>query len=288
MTLPSTDQALRWIGLPVADPSGANIGSCRNVFADDDSGVPEWVEVELSSGDVAFVPTLGASDASGTLTVAHALDVVDRAPRFEGDVDLSPEAEKALYDHYGVPYSSERSSTLLPAAADGAPTSSETGGETSTESSSATEAPAPTARLRRMEPQTTAAPEPAAAPAPVRPVPPAPAPLPQPASSGTSKTPLLAGAGAAAVAAAALAERRRRRNRRPEVTPEQGGAAGLAALLLAVGGLLALRRRRKDEHVEVGPVVPLPTVVDHTGLVGRPVDPAAVDPAVADPQRAPY
>lgn len=263
MTLPTTKQALTWIGLPVHDTSGTAIGSCRNVFADDDSGVPEWVEVELPGGDVAFVPTLGASASGGAVSVAHALDVVERAPRFAGDVDLSPDAEKALYDHYGVAYSRERSDTLLPAAAD-LPGDADT-----------TPSTPPAARLRRLEtvspppPVVTATPPPAySAPAPSSATPSSSLPLP---------LPVLAGAGAAAAAVlAVLAKRRRDARREVDLTPEQGGAAvGLAALLVAVGGLLARRRRRRRrEDAEDATIVRLPGVTDHAGLTGVvPVDP---------------
>lgn len=231
MTLPSTETALSWIGLPVHDDTGTPLGECRNVYADDDTRLPEWVEVELADGGVAFAPALGASSSHGVLRLTHSRTAVDGAPRFAGDVDLSAEAERALYEHYGVPYSSERSETLLPAAAD----------------LPRDDVPAPPAgRLHPVErPAPTPAPPP---PLPVR----DPAP---PSSPGIPRWLALL----AAVAAALLAARRLRAGRQdPSVPPAP--AAGLLAVLVV--GAAAVGRRRRRRSGPAPNVVPVEAVVD--------------------------
>lgn len=230
MTLPSTETALSWIGLPVHDDTGTALGECRNVYADDDTRLPEWVEVELPDGGVAFAPALGASSSNGVLRLTHSRTAVDGAPRFAGDVDLSADAERALYEHYGVPYSSERSDTLLPAAAD----------------LPRDDVPAPPAG--RLHPVGRSAPTPA-------PPPPLPVRDLAPPSSGVPRWLALL----PAVAAALLAARRLRAGRQePSVPPAP--AAGLLAVLVV--GAAAVGRRRRRRSGSAPDVVPVEAVVD--------------------------
>lgn len=244
MTLPSRDDVLTWIGLPVHDSAGAACGSCRNVFADQDSGLPEWVEVQLGSGDTVFAPTLGARLDDGVVRLAHSLDVVERSPRYTPDVDRTPEEEKALYEHYGVPWSDARSDTLLPAAVDGEQ-----------------KAPRPQ-RLRRLEaPPTQEVPVPP--PAPARPVAAAPAPVATSSSDGGGlpKAALVAGPAAAAAVAAALLRRRRQEE---QAEHQRLGVAALAAPLALLAAVVAWRRRRVSgpDVLEVGVVPQMPAAVD--------------------------
>lgn len=243
MTLPTTAQVLDWLGLPVHDSAGTAIGSCQNVYADDDAQVPEWVEVALTDDGTAMVPILGADAEGGVVRVAHLLDVVTRSPRFPADTGLGLEDERALYEHYGVPYSTERSSTLLP-------TEAELPGD-----------PPTTSRMRRIEPPV---PTPAAAPAP------APTAWQAPERS-TGPDPRLALA-ALPVAGAGLwlARRRRRRSRLPaELDRLQEQAASrpgaLVPLLLAPLGLALLvrrRARRRADAADTPRLVPVAEVVD--------------------------
>lgn len=248
MTLPTTDQVLDWLGLPVHDSAGTAIGSCQNVYADDDAQVPEWVEVALGDEDTAMVPILGATAEGGVVRLAHPHDVVTRSPRFPADTGLGLEDERALYEHYGVPYSTERSSTLLPAEA-------ELPGD-----------PPATSRMRRIEPPVPVA----ATPAPTA----SPAPMPtawQAPERSTGPDPRLALA-ALPVAGAGLllARRRRRRSRLPaELDRLQERAASrpgaLVPLLLTPLGLALLVRRRARRRAEAAAtprLVPVAEVVD--------------------------
>lgn len=195
--LPSLDDVSTWTGRSVLDALGSDIGACRSVYADDSTGLPEWVEVSLTDGGTAFVPTLGATQDGDTVRLAHPAQLVTDSPRFPTDVSLQPADERALYTHYGLEVSSELSDSLLPAAAE-----SDDAGPTPPTSAATppTAAVPPTTDARPVTPPPVAPPYPVTAP-------------PQAASASGKPTPLIA-AGAAAVAAVALLVVRRRRSRR--------------------------------------------------------------------------
>ena len=65
----------------------------------------------------SFVPIAGAQPDGEDLRVAVAKDQVKDAPRVDPDQELSEDEERALFEHYGVPYTTEGSTT-----AQGAPT----------------------------------------------------------------------------------------------------------------------------------------------------------------------
>jgi hypothetical protein len=225
MTLPTTDQVLRWVGMTVHDDSGTEIGTCQNVYADDDTQVPEWIEVALPDDDAAMVPILGTSVSDDVLRLAHPADRVRQSPRYQAD-GLKVDDERSLYDHYGVAASEERSDTLLPAAA-------RLPGDGKAEHTQP--APRHIRRLRRIEPTPTAPPPPPALPAPTS----------APPSSGPDRKPLLA---LLAVPAGLLLARWLRERRRPAPAERGLGVAQRVAPVvapLAAGAVaLAVQRRR--------------------------------------------
>lgn len=250
-TLPTTDEVLRWVGQPVQDDSGAHLGSCQNVYADDDTRLPEWVEVALTADGVAFVPIVGASSTGEVVRVAHSGERIAASPRFPSDEGLSPADEKALYDHYGVAYSGERSDSLLPADGDG-------GAEAATP---------PARRLRRIELPPV---EPVAAPAPasVSTLPPPPY---QPADSGSGRGKL---ALLAAVPAALLLARRggllpRLRREEPSAARRQAPRAGVLLAPAAAGVVATLVQRRRTRTPVTPAVMPTPHVVQPPEVVDR-------------------
>ncbi len=116
MTLPDRDGTRDWLGRTVVDRDGADIGVCSALLADTATGRPEWMYVERD--EVTLVVPLLEADESGdrvhvTVTRAH----VDAAPRFDPAPELSRAQEAALYQHYGIEYSTSSSDTLLPAEA---------------------------------------------------------------------------------------------------------------------------------------------------------------------------
>ena len=126
MGLPARDEAREWVGWTVVDREGTELGSCTAVLADESTGRPEWVYVEVE-GASAVVPALDADGSGGRVTVAVTRAQVTTAPSVGGARELSTDQEADLYRHYGIESSSEASETLLPAAAEGTGAAAGTG-----------------------------------------------------------------------------------------------------------------------------------------------------------------
>jgi hypothetical protein len=126
MGLPARDEAREWVGWTVVDREGTELGSCTAVLADESTGRPEWVYVEVE-GASAVVPALDADGSGGRVTVAVTRAQVTTAPSVGGARELSTDQEADLYRHYGIESSSEASETLLPAAAGGTGAAAGTG-----------------------------------------------------------------------------------------------------------------------------------------------------------------
>ncbi|MDP9417130.1 MAG: hypothetical protein M3P48_04700, partial [Actinomycetota bacterium] len=123
-SLPSREVATGWIGQPIDDTDGVTIGTCTAVFADDATGVVEWLAVELSGGRRSVIPAHRAQESGGSVRVPLSRDAVASAPEMGGTAHLDRDDEVRLYDHYGIAYSDDASPTLLPV--DAAPTGTET------------------------------------------------------------------------------------------------------------------------------------------------------------------
>ncbi|WP_100500256.1 PRC-barrel domain-containing protein [Geodermatophilus chilensis] len=117
MGLPARDEASEWVGWTVVDRDGTELGAVTAVLADESTGRPEWVYVEVE-GASAVVPALDADGAEGRVTVAVTRAQVTAAPSVGGARELSTAQEADLYRHYGIAASSQTSETLLPAAAE--------------------------------------------------------------------------------------------------------------------------------------------------------------------------
>lgn len=93
-----------WIGRTAVDRSGAKIGKVEDIYADDDTGQPEWLAVTtgLFGSHVSFVPLRGAQAQGDDLMVAYDKDTVKDAPRAEADGHLSQQEEDRLYEYYGA------------------------------------------------------------------------------------------------------------------------------------------------------------------------------------------
>jgi hypothetical protein len=88
MSLPARDEAREWVGWTVVDREGAELGACTAVLADESTGVPEWVYVEVE-GASAVVPALDADGSGGRVTVAVTRAQVTAAPSVGGARELS-------------------------------------------------------------------------------------------------------------------------------------------------------------------------------------------------------
>jgi hypothetical protein len=102
-----------WPGRDVLAPDGDRLGAVELIFLDEATGAPEWVLVSLDDG-AAFVPLAGATVEERSIRVGQDAERVQAAPRPDAGDTLSVTDEKRLYEHYGLEYSQEESSTVLP------------------------------------------------------------------------------------------------------------------------------------------------------------------------------
>lgn len=117
MTLPDRDVVVSWVGLQVVDEAGGAVGSCTAIYADDATGLPEWLLVQaVGDAGLRFLPLVDAQEDGGSIRVAFSADRISGAPRVGSQGHLTEPEEAELYRHYGVPFSADPSTTLLPTA----------------------------------------------------------------------------------------------------------------------------------------------------------------------------
>ena len=121
--MPDTTEAYDFRGRTLVDEAGEKIGKIDELYYDEEGGQPEWalVHTGLFGSKKAFVPIRSASPQGEDLRVPVSKQQVKDAPHVEADQELSEAEERRLFEHYGVPYTTEGSTT-----AQGAPN---TGGE---------------------------------------------------------------------------------------------------------------------------------------------------------------
>jgi uncharacterized protein (TIGR02271 family) len=111
--MPDTAEAYEFHDRTVVDQNGQKIGKIDELYYDQDGGQPEWalVNTGMFGTKKTFVPIAGAQPDGDDLRVAVAKDQVKDAPRVDADQELSEEEERTLFEHYGVPYTTEGSTT---------------------------------------------------------------------------------------------------------------------------------------------------------------------------------
>jgi uncharacterized protein (TIGR02271 family) len=116
LTDTNQQQLTAWIGQPLHGRDGDKIGTISDIYMDEDTGQPEWLAVTtgMFGTRVSFVPLREASTSGDELRVPYDKSTVKDAPNAEADGRLSQEEEGRLYQHYGLPYSEERSDSGLP------------------------------------------------------------------------------------------------------------------------------------------------------------------------------
>jgi hypothetical protein len=148
MALPKRDRAANWVGQTVIDRDGTEIGSCTAVFADDATGLPEWICVGFEGRSVV-IPVVDAAERGGRVQVAVGRADVVSAPSVDDTEHVSGDQEVALYRHYGIEYSRAASDTLLPAS-EASSTGAESDSKPSTTASAGAESDeTPSAQRRR-------------------------------------------------------------------------------------------------------------------------------------------
>jgi uncharacterized protein (TIGR02271 family) len=100
-------------GRTVLDRDGEKIGKVDELYYDEQGGQPEWalVNTGLFGTKKTFVPIKDASRTGEDLQVSVTKDLVKDAPSIDADEELSEQEERRLFEHYGVPYTTEGSTT---------------------------------------------------------------------------------------------------------------------------------------------------------------------------------
>jgi hypothetical protein len=111
--MPEITEASDFRGRTVLDSQGEEIGKVDELYYDEQGGQPEWalVNTGLSGTKKTFVPIHGASPAGEDVRVAVTKEQVKDAPRIDADKELSEQEERQLFEHYGVSYTTEGSTT---------------------------------------------------------------------------------------------------------------------------------------------------------------------------------
>jgi uncharacterized protein (TIGR02271 family) len=105
--------AYTWRDRDVIDSQGEKVGSIKEIYEDERTGKPEWALATsgLFGMRSHFVPLAGAVPDGEQVRVSVTKDQVKDAPSVEGDGELSEREERTLFEHYGVPYTQEGSTT---------------------------------------------------------------------------------------------------------------------------------------------------------------------------------
>lgn len=121
--MPETTEAYDFQGRTLVDGDGEKIGKIDELYYDEEGGQPEWalVTTGLFGTKKTFVPIRSASPAGEDLQVPVTKQQVKDAPNVEADQELSEGEERRLFEHYGVPYTTDGSTTATgtPEAAQG-------------------------------------------------------------------------------------------------------------------------------------------------------------------------
>ena len=104
-----------WPGRDVLDSGGERLGGVREIYLDRETGRPEWVLVDVDGDEARFVPLADAEIADATIRVAHSAATIRTAPGIGTEPRIDQSEERRLYDHYGIGYSTDESSSGLPA-----------------------------------------------------------------------------------------------------------------------------------------------------------------------------
>ena len=111
--MPEMTDAYQWQGRTMIGSDGEKIGKISEIYEDPQTGKPEWATVSsgLFGSKSNFVPLAGASPTGEDVRAEVTKAQVKDAPGVENDGELSEPEERRLFEHYGVPYTTEGSTT---------------------------------------------------------------------------------------------------------------------------------------------------------------------------------
>jgi uncharacterized protein (TIGR02271 family) len=122
-------EAYDYHGRTLLDRNGEKVGKIEEVYADQESGQPEWalLHTGLLGTKKNFVPLRGATASGEDVQVGIDKQAIKDSPGVEADGELSEPEERTLFEHYGIPYTTEGSTTAQGVADTGAATSGDIG-----------------------------------------------------------------------------------------------------------------------------------------------------------------
>ncbi|MEX1103257.1 MAG: PRC-barrel domain-containing protein [Dehalococcoidia bacterium] len=104
MAQPRPEELIAYEGKTVYDQAGEKIGKFESIYADRETGDPEWIAVGaggvLGSKQV-LVPLEGFSPREDGISVAFTKDVVKNAPKVD-DEEIGEDFEAEIYEYYGL------------------------------------------------------------------------------------------------------------------------------------------------------------------------------------------
>jgi uncharacterized protein (TIGR02271 family) len=111
--MPQMTEAYEWQGRSIVGEDGEKIGTVKDIYLDHRTGKPEWATVSsgLFGMKSHFVPLASATPVAEDVRVAVTNEQVKSAPGVDPDGELSEQEEQRLFEHYGVPYTTEGSTT---------------------------------------------------------------------------------------------------------------------------------------------------------------------------------
>jgi uncharacterized protein (TIGR02271 family) len=114
--------AYEFVGRTVLDRDGEKLGTVKEIYDDQQTGQPEWATVAggLFGLKSHFVPLAGASPSGEDVCLPVTKSQVQEAPSVDPDGALSEREEQTLFEHYGVPYTTEGTTTAQGRPATGA------------------------------------------------------------------------------------------------------------------------------------------------------------------------
>jgi sporulation protein YlmC with PRC-barrel domain len=111
-------------GRTIVGSDGKTLGKVEEIYLDDRTQKPEWATVSsgLLGGKSQFVPLAGASSDGDHVHARVTMNQVKNAPSVQHDRQLSEEEETRLFEHYGIPYTDDGSTTADVDSRGGQPT----------------------------------------------------------------------------------------------------------------------------------------------------------------------
>jgi uncharacterized protein (TIGR02271 family) len=104
--MPDIGTVRTWRGKTMVDRDGSRIGPITDIYADTQTGQPEWalVDTGLFGAKSTFVPIVEARTTGDDVQVPYQKQLIKDAPTIEADRDLSVADERELWRHYGLDY----------------------------------------------------------------------------------------------------------------------------------------------------------------------------------------